>query len=156
MWVKPTLQKSLLKKWNFSLRISSVNLTKSAGNCGFGHIYRRNPRWKNTFFVQRKVWKSLTVFTEVLSHRYLAVINIASKTLIRLSFLIERNKSFKLKGELQIDFRTPCVIMTLVSRSTITNDVSKFRKVIKFGSSCIVICFSYIYLIIYGKTSFIN
>ena len=31
------------KKWNFSLRISSVNVTKSAGNCGFGHIYWINP-----------------------------------------------------------------------------------------------------------------
>ena len=26
------------KKWRFPLRISSVNVTKSAGNCGFGHI----------------------------------------------------------------------------------------------------------------------
>ena len=25
------------------LMISSVNVTKSAGNCAFGHIYRRNP-----------------------------------------------------------------------------------------------------------------
>ena len=30
---------TLLKKISFSLRISSVNVTKSAGNCGFGHIY---------------------------------------------------------------------------------------------------------------------
>ena len=29
---------TLHKKWRFPLRISSVNLTKSAGNCGFGHI----------------------------------------------------------------------------------------------------------------------
>ena len=27
------------KKLYFSLRISPVNVTKSAGNCGFGHIY---------------------------------------------------------------------------------------------------------------------
>ena len=27
------------KKWSFPLRISSVNMTKSAGICGFGHIY---------------------------------------------------------------------------------------------------------------------
>ena len=33
---------ALHKKWNFTLRISSVNVTKSAGNCGFGHIYWRN------------------------------------------------------------------------------------------------------------------
>ena len=30
---------SLHKKSSFPLRISSVNVTKSAGNCGFGHIY---------------------------------------------------------------------------------------------------------------------
>ena len=39
-------------KWSFPLRISSVNVTKSAGNCGFGHIYWRNPSWKTPFFVQ--------------------------------------------------------------------------------------------------------
>ena len=31
------------KKWSFPLRISSVNMTKSAVFCGFGHIYWRNP-----------------------------------------------------------------------------------------------------------------
>ena len=45
---------TLHKKWNFLLRISSVNVTKSAQNCGFGHIYWRNPKWKTSFFVQ---WK---------------------------------------------------------------------------------------------------
>ena len=30
---------TLHKKWSFRLRISSVNVTKSSGNCGFGHIY---------------------------------------------------------------------------------------------------------------------
>ena len=34
---------TLHKKWSFPLRISSVNVTKSAGNCGFGPIYWRNP-----------------------------------------------------------------------------------------------------------------
>ena len=34
---------------------------------------------------------------------------------------------------------------------TINNEVLKFRKIIEFESSCIVICFSYIYLIIAGK-----
>ena len=29
-------------KWCFSLRISSINVTKSAVSCGFGHIYSRN------------------------------------------------------------------------------------------------------------------
>ena len=31
------------KKWSFPLRISSVNVTKSAVSCRFGHIYCRNP-----------------------------------------------------------------------------------------------------------------
>ena len=34
---------SLHKKWSFPLRISSVNVTKSAVSCGFGQIYWRNP-----------------------------------------------------------------------------------------------------------------
>ena len=34
---------SLHKKWNFPLTIFSVNVTKSAVSCGFGHIYWRNP-----------------------------------------------------------------------------------------------------------------
>ena len=34
---------SLHKKWSFPLRITSVNVTKFAGNRGFGHIYWRNP-----------------------------------------------------------------------------------------------------------------
>ena len=36
-------QKLLHKKWSFTLRISSVNMTKSTVSCGFGHIYWRNP-----------------------------------------------------------------------------------------------------------------
>ena len=42
----------LPKQWSFSLQISSVNMTTSAGNCGFGHIYWRNPWWKTLFFIQ--------------------------------------------------------------------------------------------------------
>ena len=51
-YVQSRCQISLHKRWSFTLRISSVNVTKSAGNCGFGHIYRRNFLWKTSFFVQ--------------------------------------------------------------------------------------------------------
>ena len=37
---------SLHKTWSSQLKISSVNENKSAGNCGFGHIYWRNPQLK--------------------------------------------------------------------------------------------------------------
>ena len=51
-----TLQKNTAQKiWSFPLRISSVNLTKSSVSYGFGHIYRRNPKWKTSFFVQRNI-----------------------------------------------------------------------------------------------------
>ena len=33
---------TLHKKWSFSLKIFSVNVTKSAVSCRFGHIYWRN------------------------------------------------------------------------------------------------------------------
>ena len=42
---------ALHKNWSFQLRISSVNVSKYAGNCGFGHIYWRNPYRKASFFV---------------------------------------------------------------------------------------------------------
>ena len=41
---------TLHKKWSFPLRISSVNVTKFAWNCGFGHVYWRNPEWETSFF----------------------------------------------------------------------------------------------------------
>ena len=34
-----SLLNTLCKKWSFLLRVSLVNVTKSAGNCGFGQIY---------------------------------------------------------------------------------------------------------------------
>ena len=43
------------QKMKFPFRISSVNVTKSAVSCGFGHIYWRNPSWKTSFFVQLRL-----------------------------------------------------------------------------------------------------
>ena len=42
----------ILGRCPFPLRISSVNVTKSAGICGFGHICWRHLYWKTSFFVQ--------------------------------------------------------------------------------------------------------
>ena len=39
-------------KKSFTLRISSVNVIKSAGNYEFSHIYSRSSSWKAPFFVQ--------------------------------------------------------------------------------------------------------
>ena len=44
------------RKLKFSIRISSVNVTKSARYRGFGHIYWRNLQWKFSFFVQSPPW----------------------------------------------------------------------------------------------------
>ena len=54
----------LHKKWIFPLRISSVNVTKSEVSYGFGHIYRRNPQWRTSFFVKYilKIRKGLFKF----------------------------------------------------------------------------------------------
>ena len=43
--------RSLIKK----REISSVNVTKFAGNCGFCHVYGRNPLWKPSFFVRKVI-----------------------------------------------------------------------------------------------------
>ena len=55
------------QKMNFSIKEEiSVNVTKSTGNCGFGHIFWRYPEWKTSFFVQCHVhkcyWFLLTIF----------------------------------------------------------------------------------------------
>ena len=40
----------------FPIKISSVNVIKSAVSYGFGDIYWRKPWWKTLFFVQRHLW----------------------------------------------------------------------------------------------------
>ena len=38
------ISRTTAQKMKFSIKdFFSVNVTKSAGNCGFGHIYSRNP-----------------------------------------------------------------------------------------------------------------
>ena len=54
-WTIDVNKQILHKKWSFPLRISLVNVTKSAVSCGFGHIYWRNSRWKTLFFVHWKI-----------------------------------------------------------------------------------------------------
>ena len=44
----------LYKKWNFQLRISSVNTTKSTEDCEFGDIYWKNPWWKTLWKTKSK------------------------------------------------------------------------------------------------------
>ena len=41
---------TLNKNWSFPFRFTLVNMTKSAGNWEFGHIYWRNPWWNTSFF----------------------------------------------------------------------------------------------------------
>ena len=42
-WEIKLCGKNTAQKMKFPLSISSINVTKSVGNCGFGHIYWRNP-----------------------------------------------------------------------------------------------------------------
>ena len=53
LWDKPriSLLITLHKKWNFPLRISSVDMTKSAVFSSFGHIFEWNSLGKTSFFV---------------------------------------------------------------------------------------------------------
>ena len=53
---------SLHKRWSFPLKISSVNVTRSAVSDGYGHIYWRNPWWKTSFFVQCVLFVSISLF----------------------------------------------------------------------------------------------
>ena len=53
-WTIDFIKQTLHKKLSFPLWISSINVTKSAVSCGFGHIYW-NPQWKTSFFVHWKI-----------------------------------------------------------------------------------------------------
>ena len=54
---------------------------------------------------------------------------------------ITNDKNYcKARGELYIDFRTQCVIMTLASRELLPMTFLNSEKL----ETCIVICFSYI------------
>ena len=54
-------RQDLLHKCSFPLRISLVNVTKSAVSCGFSYIYCRNLKLKPSFFVQW-ILQALTFF----------------------------------------------------------------------------------------------
>ena len=45
-----------------TLRISLVNVTKSAESCGLCHIYWRNPEWKASLFAQCNLCGNQTSF----------------------------------------------------------------------------------------------
>ena len=62
---------ALHKKWSFSLRISSVNVTKSTENCRFGHIYWKNPDGKLHFLCSDGL-ALLLVVTWLTLHRNIA------------------------------------------------------------------------------------
>ena len=48
------------KKWSFSLRFSSVNVTTSEASCGFGNFYGRSPLWKHSL---QCLWKNVFYLT---------------------------------------------------------------------------------------------
>ena len=85
-------------------------------------------------------WSSLfTIFVNVKIYAFIFCVcpNTLSENL---------SKNVKLRGESHIDFRSQRFIMMLVDGGPITNGTLKFRKVIEFESSCIVICFSLIFI----------
>ena len=50
---------TLHKKRSFLLRTFLLNMIRLVVSCGFDHVYWRNPKWKTSFFRQRKVFCSV-------------------------------------------------------------------------------------------------
>ena len=50
------------RKWSFLWRISSVNVTKSAGNCWICLNYLKNLTWKTSFFCAGYIFESKIKF----------------------------------------------------------------------------------------------
>ena len=57
LWYNVTLYKK-----SFPLRISSLNVTKSTGNCEFGRVYWKKPKWKTSFSVASEKLKTLSLY----------------------------------------------------------------------------------------------
>ena len=100
IWNHPSRCVPLHKKWSFLLRISFVNVSKSAGYCGFGHIYWINSLWKTflcvvfttTLTLETTFWKTdfrdLTrfsgdcIFSDDQSNRWKTQVNALSAYII--------------------------------------------------------------------------
>ena len=65
----------LHKKWSFPLRISSVNVTKSAVSCRLGHICWKNSSWKTSFFVQWALTHFISMLHFYISWKHLKNVN---------------------------------------------------------------------------------
>ena len=80
---------------SFRLRISSVNVTKSAVNYGFVHIYWRNPWWKTSFFVR---WMFRAWIPKILKFSKIVLENETQLTAIRsyalVTFLVPITSKF--------------------------------------------------------------
>ena len=101
---------TLHKNWSFPLRLSSVNVTKSARNCGFNHIYWRNQEWKTSFFmlfyffyVHTTIWPKYMALFHLF---FVLCTTIWSKVrvLIDLFLLFAHDHSTKLYGPLSFIF----------------------------------------------------
>ena len=94
------------KKFSFPLRISSVNVTKSAGNCVYGHIYWRYPQWKASFFVRcdrcKIAWSPRVLIDNYCSIKFYCVSNKVPSCLSNEIPVLPwyRNKSIDLQWEL--------------------------------------------------------
>ena len=52
LWLMENLNNYTFQKMKCSIKVFSVNMTKSTGFCEFCHTYWSNPSWKTSFFVQ--------------------------------------------------------------------------------------------------------
>ena len=98
---------TLHKEWSFPLRISSVNVTKSAVSCGFGHIYWRKSQWKTSYFVQcyisafpRRGWWAFSSITNTKKEK------VTKKVRNKSYYHLERNVRQKLKMFLYMLLKT--------------------------------------------------
>ena len=97
---------TLHKKWSFPLRVSSVNLTKSAGNCGLCYIYCRvqihseTRVWhdKNIQSVTFTVHEDLVTLTEeILNGKLHFLWNVVSERFWSVFRILEKNSEVYLR-----------------------------------------------------------
>ena len=105
------------KKWSFTLRISSVSVTKSAWNCGFGHFTKKIVNGKLDFLVQCRMFFSSCQTS-----------NISIKKLLKFSCQKKKRKKRKMTESFVCSYLNYC---PLVCHFYKTKSLQKIENITK-------------------------
>ena len=120
------IERTLHRKWSFPLQIS-VNVTKSAGNCGFGNIYWRNSYGK-LHFVCSGIMNERSFFSLIASDGFLMVSGV-----IGFNWLAQFRIMLGLEFEEDLQSISYSKSLSYISTRNFEEDFSNINYMLKFS-----------------------